>query len=396
MAVTAHSDPYAIFMRKIGYSVGLENTLARLCDLQNLYLSTGDITLASWKELVRGQNGWNLKTENIADVFYSLRFIQCTPGDVLVLENLDALAIAHHLLDGESEKQAARSFVFLWAVLANDGELFVNMLLAGFRECQVKEKLSRLIRYKRRTLANTVLGRDAVKRLERVVSIERQESNKGSVGLGRSVASLKRTEPLQKSRSLESANSIGYATQFSSDYFRKVPPRRKDWARTLGLWSDDCGLTPLGLSFTDSLRSSGYISDKGIFTFWPMDYELVRSGFRPNLLASTKSLWETLLDFAAAFTGIRVKFYEPIDTDIFVDQLIKMMKVYRSFHTRKLMLRRELAITLAYPTIVAISCARGESCVDVPSALRPERGAVNRRVVFRKSRNTGGALSVKA
>ena len=396
MAATAHSDPYSIFMRKIGYSVGLEKTLERFRDLQDLYLSNRDVSLASWKNLVRGESGWNLKTENIADVFFSLRIIQCTPGDVLVLENLDSVAITDHLLGAEEEKEIARAFVFLWAILVNDGELFVNMLLSAFKEQDIRDNLETMIREKRHVTASALPGRDSAKRLARVISIERQESNRGSIGFGRSIESLKRTEPLQQRRSLESTRSIGDAVQFSKDYFRKVPPRRKDWARTLGLWSDHNGLTTLGHSFSSSLRSTGYIGESGVFTFWPMDYELVRSGFRSNLLQGTKSLWETLLDFAMAFAGIRMKPFEPSDANVLVDQLEGMMQVYRSLHTRKAMLRRELAISVAYPTALAVACARGEPVIDFPRALSLEQTSKNRRITFRSSRNTGGAFNLKA
>ena len=395
MAATAHSDPYAIFMRKIGYSVGLERTLERFCDLQELYVSSRDVTLASWKELVRSKPGWKLETDNIADVFFALGLIHRTPGDLLVLENLDAVAIAASLLNDEKEKQTARLVVFLWALLVNDGEIFVNMLLARFEEEPIKEKLSAMIGYKRKVLANAMPGKDAMKRIARVVTIERQEKNKGSAGLGQSVASLKRTEPLQTERSLASEHAITRALEFSDDYFRKVPPRRKDWARTLGLWSDDAGLTTQGYGFIALLKSAGYIGDEDFFIFWPMDYELIRSGFKPNLLGGTKTLWETLIDFANAYAGVRVKPFEESDTDTLVDQLDSMMKVYRSLHVRKSMLRRELAITVAYPVSVAIAGAKKDLVVDFPRALDVEQKGAQRRITFRRSRNIGGALSVK-
>ena len=392
-------------MRKIGYSVGLERTLERLRDLQELYVSRRDITLASWEELVRGENGWKLKSDNIADVFFALRFIHHHSGkDLLVLENLDAVAISASLLNDEKEKQAARSVLFLWAVLVNDGELFVNLLLAGFDEELIKEKLSDMIGYKRQVLATAIPGKDAMKRLARILTIERQEKNKGSAGASHSVASLKRTESLHKvkrteslhkDRSLDSEEAIKEAVELSDDYFRKVPPRRKDWARTLGLWSDDAGLTTLGYGFTNSLRSSGYIGDDGFFTFWPMDYELVRSGFKPNLFEGTKTLWGTLIDFANAYASVRVKPFERSDTETLVAQLDSMMKIYRSLHTRKSMLRRELAISVAYPASVAIAGARKDPVIDMPAALRAEQEGDQRRITFRRSRNIGGAFSVK-
>lgn len=395
MAATAHSDPYGIFLRKIGYSVGLERTLERFGDLQRSYVDSGDVTLASWTELVGPDTGWELKTDNIADVFYSLGFIHRTPGDVLVLENLDAAAVAAKVLRDPRKIEAARAFIFLWAVLVNDGEIFVNLLLADFDEDQIREKLSALIMYKRDVLAHAMPGRDAIERIARVVTIERQEKNKGSAGVGKSIASLKRTEPLEKTRGLEPEASVREAVELSDDYFRKVPPRRKDWARTLGLWEDDRGLTSLGRTFKNSLSATGYITEDDIFVFWPMDYELVRSGFKPNLIDGSKSLWETLVDLGAAYAGLRVKPFAVTDADALVDQFDGMIHAYRSLHSRKSMLRREMAITVAYPSMVAMACARQAEVIDVPQALDAERKGHQRRIVFRRSRNTGGALSVK-
>lgn len=396
MAATAHSDPYSIFLRKIGYSVGLERTLERFGDLQEMYSENGDVTLASWSELVGPDTGWQLKTDNIADVFYSLGLIHRTSGDVLILENLDAAAIAAKLISNQEEVQAARSFIFLWAILENDGEIFMNLLLADFDDERIKDKLTALIQHKREILASAMPGRDAIKRVARIVSIERQERNKGSAGTGKSVASIKRTEPLERDKRLDAETAMKEAVELSDDYFRKVPPRRKDWARALGLWEDGVGLTSLGHRFVESLTSSGYITQDGIFVFWPMDYELVRSGFKSNLLSGTKTLWQTLLDIGEAFSGLRVKRFEASDVDKFVMQLQDMMQVYRSLHARKSMLRREMAITVAYPAMIGMACGQQDEVLDLPQALDAERKGDKRRIVLRRSRNTGGALSVKS
>ena len=404
MAATAHSDPYGIFMRKIGYTGGLEHTLDRFRQLEEHYLLHRDLTLASWNGLVRGEQGWKLRSDHISDAFFALRLIHRTPGDVLVLDNLDAAAISGSLLNDESEKRIARSLVFLWAVLVNDGELFVNFLLAGFQQPAISEKLAAVIRHKLRVLSEAMPGKDAIRRMARIVTIERQETNRGSAGSGHSVKSLVRTEsvrslvrrePLQGHASVDVESVLKKAVQISDDYFRKVPPRRRDWARTLGLWSDDGGLTGRGREFLDVLRSSNYIGDRDFFTFWPMEHELVRSGFRPDLLRGTKTLWSALLDVGRAYAGVSVKPFEPGDADTLVGQLREMMAVYRSLHTRKSMLRRELAITVAYPASVAVAAARGEAVIDLPKALVAEQKGELRRIAFRRSRSTGGAVSIK-
>jgi hypothetical protein len=261
-----------------------------------------------------------------------------------------------------------------------------------------------MIAHKRSVLAQVLSGRD-LQRASRVVRVDRQEKNKGSAGSGKSVASLKRTEPVESLKRTEplyldglqefesdSANAVA----LSSDYFRKVPPRRKDWARSLGLWADGTGLTTRGRGLTKALRAAGYIQEEGFFTFWPMDYELIRAGFRPDLFTPTgSSLWETALRFAEGYGGVGCDPFSDDDPDTLVDMLARMMAIYRSLHARKSMLRREIAITVAYPAMIAIAIARGEPVLDVPQALNAEQKADKRRVAFRRSRNTGGALSVR-
>ncbi|WP_123105620.1 hypothetical protein [Acidithiobacillus sulfuriphilus] len=396
MAATAHSDPYAIFMRKIGYSVGLESTLERMGDLEAMYTKNRDITLSSWNELVSGSEHWNLKSDNIADVFYSLRLIQRIPGDILVLENLDAMAIASALLEDAPQRDVARAFLMLWAVLVNDGEIFVNLLLAGFEEQQIKERLSAMIQQKRAALSAVLSGRDSIKRINRTINVERQEKNKGSAGAGQSVVSLKRTTPLQaeKTRGVDATESD--EIEFSEDYFRKVPPRRKDWARSLGLWEDKSGLTQRGKEFIDRLTEAGYIDAKGLFIYWPMDYELVRAGFRPDLLGEhTKSLWDCLVDFGGAYAHLRVKPISSSDADDAVELIYAMMEVVQSHHVRKAMLRREIPIAVAYAAAVAYACATQKPILDLPAAIAAEQEGEKRRLALRRSRNTGAALSLK-
>ena len=394
MAATARSDPYAIFIRKIGYSVGLERTLERLTDLENIYRENQDITPLSWNELVRGTAYWKLKTENIKDVFYSLRLIHYIGGDVIVLENLDAVAIASSLSKNENERNKVRAFLLLWAILVNDGEIFVNLMLADFKHEQIKETLTAMLLQKRSELLAIFPGKESKKRISRVITVERQETNKGSDSAGRSVSSIKRTEPLQSKFKIISKDSDDIV--LSDDYLRKVPPRRKDWARSLGLWDDEYGLTQRGKKFIEGLANAGYINSKGLFTYWPMAHELIRAGFRRNLLGKdAKSLWDCLVDFGAAYAGLNVKPSSDNDATSAVELIGAMMTIFRSLHVRKTMLRRELPITVAYPAAIACACATQKPVLDLPAAIKEEQEGEKRRLIFRQSRNTGGALSLK-
>lgn len=401
MAATVHSDPYAIFLRKIGYSVGLEYTAERVKELAARYLQDRDVTVASWHELVTGSKdtgNWGRDAsaeKHIGDFFYSLRLIQRTPGDVLVLENLDAMAICAELLEGTGQ-DAAWDFLLLWAIVVNDGEIFLNLLLADFEEHQIKDRLRAMMGRKTTDLLGYLRGKVSAERIRRVIRIERQEKNRGSAGWGQSVVSLKRTGPLQPTSFSAGASDVVEKMEFSDDYFRKVPPRRRDWAVSLGLWDGDKGITGRGRYFVDELRRSGYIDSNGGFTFWPMDYELVRSGLRPDLFGdNTRSLWACLVDLGTAYSGVRVKPPSAGDADRAVELVSQMMDVFRSLHVRKAMLRRELPLTIAYPAAVALACARAEPVVDLPAAISTEQKSEQRRVALRQSRNTGGALSVK-
>ena len=403
MAAIAHSDPYAIFMRKIGYSVGLEYTAKRVKSLVLRYLQDRDITATGWHELVTGRReeghwGRDKNAEkHIGDFFHALRLIQRTPGDMLALENLDAIAITFKILNNEEQKCAAHDFLLLWSILVNDGEIFVNFLLSEFREQSIKETLSVMILNKRHKVLKYLQGKSPVQRINRVITIERQKKNKGSSGAGQSVFSLKRTEPLRPERSTVLGSEKNDEIEFSGDYLRKVSLSRRYWAKDLGLWDDRKGLTQRGQIFLNGLRNSGYIdTEMNYFTYWPMDYELVRSGFRPDLCGKeTKSLWECLVNFAGAYSGLSVKPSSKNDTDDVLQLIKEMIEVFRSLHVRKSMLRRELPITISYPSAIALSCAQGKAALDLPSAILKEQKGKQRRLAFRQSRHSGGALGIR-
>lgn len=397
MAAIVHSDPYGVFLRKVGYSAGLEKTAERVEELTAQYLLDRDLTLASWNELVTVKWGRDKSAEkHFGDFFCALRLVQRTSGDVLVLENLDAMAICTELLEDEEQRRIAREFLLLWAILVNDGEIFVNLLLAGFEEQQIKVKLSSMMLRKRAQLMNYLGGKAPVQRINRIITIERQEKNKGSAGVGQSVASLRRTEPLQPERTAVLAPNDSEEIEFSGDYFRKVPPRRRDWANSLGLWDDKKGITERGRNFLEALRMAGYIDEQECFTYWPMDFELVRSGFRSDLFGdNTKNLWTCAVEFGSAYAGLREAQNAGGDANEAVDLIGKMMTVFRSLHARKSMLRRELPITVAYPAAVALACAQTRLVSNLPAAISYEQKGERRRVALRQSRNTGGALSVK-
>ena len=390
------TDPCGILFRRIGYSVGLEDTAARVRELEALYLSKRDLTIGMWDRLVHCPECWGLKSSHIADVFRSLGLVWRTRSDLLILENLDAMAISSALSDDGAAAERGRSFLLLWAILANDGEIFVNLLMAGFERESCRQKLTLLIQKKRRILSERLGGVNAAGRFLRAVSIERQPRNPGGAGRrGRAVSPGGGRTPLAAGGSRISQTDPNSA-EISDDYLRKVPGRRMAWACSLGLWDDGGGITRRGESFIEGLTRSGYIGADGIFVFWPMEFELVRSRLRPDLLGATKGLWEAVVDAGRAYAALDVAERTEEDGNLGVAALGEMMRVYRGLNSRKALLRQELPVTIAFPAICALAIGRREPVLDVPHFLGRERMGRERRVAVRPSRYSGQSLSLRS
>ena len=390
------TDPYGIFFRRIGYSVGLEDTVARVRELEALYLSKRDVTIGMWDHLVHSPECWGLKSSHIADVFRSLGLVWRTGSDLVILENLDAMAISSALLDDGVAAERGRSFLLLWAILANDGEIFVNLLMAGFERESCRQRLTLLVQKKRRFLSERIRGVTAAERLLRAVSIERQTGNPGSAGRrGRPGSPGGARTPLAAGGGRVSRTELD-SVEISDDYLRKVPGRRMAWACSLGLWEDGGGITRRGEAFIDGMACNGYIGADGIFVFWPMGYELVRSRFRPDLLGATKGLWEAVVDAGRAYAALDVAEPTGEDDDHGLAALAEMMRVYRRLNSRKALLRQEMPVTIAFPAICALAIGRHKPVLDVPRFLGRERMGRERRVAVRPSRYSGQSLSLRS
>src|SRR5258708_18891578 len=129
MADTIHRDPYELLIRKIGYSVGLEDTLARVRALATEYGRTRTLSMGQWHHLVH--DVWKLKTENIADVFAELELVRQQNRTVNVLPALDALGILYNLVE-PNQFEVGLMYVLLHQISVADGDIFLNCLAAEF------------------------------------------------------------------------------------------------------------------------------------------------------------------------------------------------------------------------------------------------------------------------
>jgi hypothetical protein len=177
MVATIHRDPYRLLVRKIGYSVGLEHTLQRVGDLADLYAQEKTITSASLSGLIKGR--WNLKTQHIIDLFNELDLVRSEANTIFVLPTLDALGILRLEL-GDEDFEVALKAVLLFSILSNDGDIFLNCLSARFEREAVRARLIDMVEVKRARAKRALHTPRAISKIDRMIVIETQKSNKGS------------------------------------------------------------------------------------------------------------------------------------------------------------------------------------------------------------------------
>ena len=130
MAAIVPDDPYQCLMRKIGYSVGLEDLLKRVRDLTDLYVAQRELNYALFRDLVtiKFQRNNERSIKEFANVYGSLNLLKLYGKKLHVLPNLDTLSILRqYFADDQKSFTSAAKVVLMESVLEADGEIFINM-----------------------------------------------------------------------------------------------------------------------------------------------------------------------------------------------------------------------------------------------------------------------------
>lgn len=262
---TLHRDPYEVLIRKIGYSVGLEATRERARDLAELYATSGGLSSTDWSELVKSR--WNLSTDHIAKVFAELNLVRVQPGAIDTLYGLDALGILWKQLT-PTEFEPALDAVLTALILIADADIFLNCMAGNFETEDCEGLLLSMIHDKRTDAHKAIRLSGLREKVDRVINIEVQKTNKGGALAAKGIDALKRTTALEsKLGPLQKPQSD--VPTISADYLRKVPPRRRDWARSVGLFEEDTR-TPLGNKLLEAFSHAGCRYPDGAYTLWPL------------------------------------------------------------------------------------------------------------------------------
>lgn len=395
MVARAQSSDFAIFMRKIGYSVGLEKTLSRLGDFARLYGSRDTLSLGDIKRLLHSEapHGWGLKAQNehILDFFRSLDVVTVRGGDIGILELGEALGILWNLQDEHAFQNTLR-FLFAHALVVADGDIFLNALAARFDEVEFAKAASRLIEHKWSVLELVFHTPQQRALIYKAINIEVQENNPGSRGHAGSRVGPLGNRLAKKAGPLAAGDVARPEIHISSNYLAKALGRRRAWAISLGLFSDETGMTPLGENFLNRLVAVGFCGPNCMAT-WPLSHELAVPLFMSLPLPDDVprlSSWDLLLAVGRgmALLGDQLREASPKE----MDQLLTVMKTFHSLNLSKAMVRNELAIRIAYRCLLALSIG-DEAVPDYPHMIDDEQLRPSPRIIARASRVAELALS---
>ncbi len=399
MAATVQSDPYSVFIRKIGYSVGLENSLSRVGKLVKLYCGEGELTPATWGSLVHSPEpiGWGLESDHIADFFKSIDLIQRQKTEIAILPGLDAMALAHRELGAEELFDVALRVAFASGIVLADGDIFLNFLAGEFERDRVEPLLRSMIVSKRQAIKKLVKVAQLLERIFRVVSIDVQHSNVGGAAVGKTLSDRNRTEALRpRTTPLNQVVDEG-KVEISDDYFRKVSGRRRDWARSLGLCDTKGKLSASGISFLDSFKRLGIETAEGAFAYWPFSIELDRLAISSQSLGVPGlDLWSHLIAIRRGLNLDGPGFAKKEMAGGEVEELVRRLyKYYRALNSRREMLRKEMPLSVLYTSIMAIYSARQTALPEMPKALAEIVNQPGSNFLYRASRNYEGTVYVK-
>lgn len=372
MVGIAQPENFSPFLRKVGYSVGLENTLSRFADFCHLYSTTPQVKTSDWLELVHEK--WALKTAHVGDVFASLGIVQVTAQGIFAGPIGEAGAICLRLLDSAPEKSEALRHLLALSILLSDGDIFFNCLAAEFKPEEIANRLTGMILGKRQELFELFRSQAEREAIAGAITIERQRSNKGGASKG---SRLSAGAPAGLSGGLKhlglpKPKDVDSMDPPSNDYLRHIIPSRREWAKSLDLCDREGALNTNGWRWLHILGDAGFVFKSGEFTFRPtkFDLEVNRLSSIPKLTASAPRTWDYIAMVARCLASDDSSETKLVNDDILGTLTAKLFSAFRELSQDRRMMRNELPLHVALSAYMAIARARSEKLVDYDVWLR--------------------------
>lgn len=395
MVGTAQAADFAIFMRKIGYSVGLENVVGRASDFGRAYASVESFRAAEWVRLVRER--WNLKSDHVGDFFSALGIVRIVNREPIPGPFGEALGILAQRMD-DAEYQHAVKFIVLLTLISHDGDVFLNALGCGFKREDFKALLLQAIRTKREVLFKIFQSYQEQEAVFHAVAIDRQRTNRGSAG-GKTLDSLAKGRPL-KSRSLglglPQKLDLTHLEDPSEDYLDKVLVTRRGWAEALELFQDG-ELTDRAVALLSMLRERSFGTGAGSFLVWPTSFEISKARFDLGTftsipIKSTLDRMHILMD--ALQQGGKYRPSPSPSGASLVQYFTDIYGGYRALSQNRAMIRNELPLEVLGAVWFSECYAKRVHAVLLATQLE-DPGLLAQGVVARSSQTIELALTVK-
>lgn len=373
MVGIAQPENFSAFLRKVGYSVGLENTLSRFSDFCEEYASIPQFKISDWSSLVH--NRWGLKTGNVADVFASLGIAQVGNQGVFAGPFGEAGAICVRLLGATAERDMALRHLLALSILLADGDIFLNCLAARFKTEEIMRRLTGMVLGKRQELFELFKTQAEREAIAGAITIERQRSNKGGASKGSrlTAATSAGLSGGLTHLGLPKPKDVYHMDPPSSDYLRHILPSRREWARSLGLCDKDGEVSPQGWRWLECIGGAGFVFSSGEYSLRPTKFELERNRLSAihQLMSQAPSTWDyiALVSSGLATEDSRA---ERTDNDAIASLTGSFFEAFREFAQDRRMVRNELPLLVALSAYMAISRARGEALIDYDAWLRSD------------------------
>lgn len=395
MADIHQYSQYEKLVRRIGYSVGLEDPIERINWLVDLYVEEKDINLALWKSLVRDRFGRKISDDfeiqkwagnkknkkklgaedHFADFYSELNLIYRTNNQILPLYGLEILSILKRLLPEDKYMEAIKGLLLLFFIEA-DGDILLNCLLANFDKEATKEKLENMFRHKRDTYL-------------KVFSTSYSRSK---------LLSIFRVQTAPVSSSAFERRSLNIEEiEIPEDYLSKVIPTRRGWSSQLQLLGSS--QEGYGVKLITFLQQKKIINES-----WAAFY-CYAENHKALLIDNEKfgipslNRKDFMRDFFLSHFG---KSNSQIDDRVFDRQIIydllsKVMELYKKGNKVKGMLRHQLPLQIMFPIFYIVCCLENLEYIDFEMFLNEEQKSPDRKLdlIHLRGGVMEGAISLK-
>lgn len=402
MADTLQSKQLDKLVRRIGYSVGLEEPVDRITKLVEIYVQEGDINLALWKKLVKEGYGrkisddlevakWagNKKTQkklgaedHFADFYSELNLIFRRNNQIFPLYGLDILSILrrYYLHSDDKYREAIKSLLLLFFLEA-DGDIFLNCLLGDFNKIPTEDNLIKMFTTKKNAYLNAFISPYSRNKLLSIFKVQ---------------TSASQNNPFER-RSIAKNEEI----IIPEDYISKILPSRKGWATQLNLVSDSGALEELGKRLIEFLKRTQIVKDSyAAFYAYSETHKILFIDEKKHGIIPLDRKEFTRKFFASYFNRDSLTSVEPPATDgtqFIYDLLNQVMEFYRSGNIAKGMLRHQLPFQIIFPIFYIISNLDNLPNYNLETFLAEEQKSLSRKldVINLRGVEMEGAITFK-